>query len=203
MSAKTGLDLELLQLAPLAPAGYFVGLHIRFTSPLMTLTTYPKAWIDHYTAQAYALRDPIVAWGFSTTGATRWSDIEIPDTFKILTQGAEYGLRHGVSVSVGTMDSRTIGSVARADRSYTDDEMVEIEALIQRLHRLAEPPDSLTKAQKEALRLIGEGLRHSEAAQRLGISESALKLRLTTARNKLLARTTAEALQRARQFNLL
>ncbi len=203
MAAKLGIDLELYNLGLLAPAGYYLGLHIRFTSPLLTLANYPKEWMDHYTREAYALRDPIVAWGFSTTGASRWSDLEVPDPFNIMGQAKEYGLVYGVSVAVGELNSRTIGSAARSDRQYTDNEMKEIERIVQRLHKIAEPPESLTPAQAEALRLVGEGLRHSEAAKRIGISESALKARLTTARNKLMARTTAEALQRARQYNLI
>ena len=203
MSSKSGLDLDLHALSLLSPAGYFVGLHIRFTSPLMTFQTYPQAWMDHYTAQAYALRDPIVAWGFSTEGAARWSEINIPDPFHILEEGASFGLRYGVSVSVGSVASRTIGSVARADREYRDDEISEISHIIRRLHQLTEPPDSLTKAQVEALRLIAEGDRHAAAAAKLNISESALKARLTAARTKLLARTTAEAIQRAKDYRLL
>ena len=40
-----GIDKGLKQLAKLAPSGYFVGLHIRFTSPLMTFQTYPQGHI--------------------------------------------------------------------------------------------------------------------------------------------------------------
>lgn len=203
MSIKSGLDLDLHELSLLAPSGYFVGLHIRFTSPMMTLQTYPTAWTDHYTAQAYALRDPIVAWGFSTEGSCRWSSLNIPDPFEIMAQAADHGLVYGVTVACGEIRSRTIGSVSRADREFTDSEISEVSSIIRRLHRKTEPPDSLTQAQIEALRLIAEGDRHAAAAAKLNISESALKARLTAARTKLLARTTAEAIQRAKDYRLL
>lgn len=203
MSTKPGLDPEVHRLARHAPSGYFVGLHIRFTSPLMTLQTYPPAWTDHYTRNGYALRDPIIAWGFSFEGARRWSEIDIPDPFNILGQAKEFGLAYGVSVSVGPLTSRTIGSVARSDREYTDSEIDEVSAIIRRLHGLSQPPDRLTQAQVEALRLIAEGDRHAAAAAKLNISESALKARLTAARDKLMARTTAEAIQRAKDYGLL
>jgi LuxR family transcriptional regulator len=61
----------------------------------------------------------------------------------------------------------------------------------------------LTKAQVEALRCIAQGDRHAAAAAKLGISESALKARLTAARHNLMARTTAEAIQRAKDYRLL
>lgn len=203
MSSRTGLELQEYELSKYAPVGYFVGLHTRFTSPLLLLSTYPTDWVDHYTNQAYAMRDPIVAWGFSTTGTCRWSELNVPDTFGILAEAREFGLTYGVSVACGEISSRTIGSVVRADREYTDEEINEISRIVNNLHEITEPPDSLTKAQVEALRLIAEGYRHTAAAAKLNISESALKARLTSARNKLLARTTAEAIQRAKEYRLM
>lgn len=71
MFEKLKFDKLLLELGGLAPKGYFVGLHIRFTSPLLTFQTYDQAWTDHYTDHGYVLRDPMTAWGFSTTGSIR------------------------------------------------------------------------------------------------------------------------------------
>lgn len=203
MSGTYGIDLELRQLLNLSPAGYFLGLHIRFTSPLMSFQTYDQAWTDHYTENGYAMRDPIIAWGFSTNGVTRWSEIAFPDTFGILKEAASYGLVYGVAVSAGPVSSRTIGGCARSDREFTDAEVGRIEAIVTRLHAITEPPESLTEAQIEALRLIAAGDRHTAAAAKLGISESALKARLNSARIRLLARTTAEAIQRAKDYRLM
>ncbi len=203
MSTKTGVDLELFKLSLLSPEGYFLGLHIRFASPLMQFSTYNQEWLDHYTEQAYALRDPTIAWGFSVEGASRWSDFEVPDTFGVLEDARGFGLLYGLTVSCGAVSSRTISSFARADREFSDREIDEIETIVLRLHDITEPPDSLTKAQVDALRCIADGDRHAAAASKLGISESALKARLTAARQKLLARTTAEAIQRAKDYKLL
>ena len=198
-----GIDKGLKQLAKLAPSGYFVGFHIRFTSPLMTFQTYPQAWTDHYTVNGYAMRDPIIAWGFSELGATRWSEITFPDTFGILAEGARHGLVYGVAVSCGPVTSRTISGLARADREFLDDEVQLAKQIITELHDLTLPPDQLTDAQAEALRLIAAGHRHAAAAAKLGISESALKVRLNSARTRLMARTTAEAIQRAKDYRLI
>ncbi|ATI42917.1 LuxR family transcriptional regulator [Pacificitalea manganoxidans] len=203
MLDKSGIEAQLAQLAELSPKGYFVGLHIRFAAPLYTFQTYDQAWINHYTAQAYAMRDPMIAWGFSMEGATRWSELEIPDPFGIMDEAAKFGLRFGASVSCGPISSRTIAGIARADREYEEDEIATAIAIIRRLHDITEPPDSLTQAQIDALRLIAAGDRHAAAAAKLNISESALKARLTAARQRLLARTTAEALQRAKEYRLL
>ena len=65
-----------------------------------------------------------------------------------------------------------------------------------RLHHEAKPPDDLTKAQIEALRAIAQGDRHAAAAEKLGISESASRRGCKSARVRLEARTTSEAIQR-------
>jgi LuxR family transcriptional regulator len=149
------------------------------------------------------LRDPMVAWGFSTTGTIRWSDPNLPDPFFLFREAAEFGLRHGCTVACGPIKSRTIASFARPDREFEDAEIGALESVVQRMHDMTEPPEELTKAQAEALRCIAGGDRHSAAAERLGISESALKARITSARIRLMARTTAEAIQRAKDYRLI
>ncbi|ALG89181.1 MAG: LuxR family transcriptional regulator [Confluentimicrobium sp.] len=203
MFEKSVFDRELQTLDALAPMGYFLGLHIRFTAPLMTLQTYDQAWMDHYTENGYVLRDPMTAWGFSATGSTRWSSENVPDPFGIFQQAAKFGLRYGATISCGPISSRTIASVGRADREFFDAEIEQIEALVHRLHDMTEPPQELTKAQIEALKCIADGDRHAAAAAKLGISESALKARLSSARLRLMSRTTAEAIQRAKDYRLL
>lgn len=203
MSEAFELNRLLRLLGTLAPEGYAVGLHIRFAAPLITSHTYPEEWLRIYTSRAYALRDPLVFWGLSCEGSTRWSEIKLPDPFGIFDQAAEFGLRFGCGISCGPLTSRSIVGVARADREFHNEEIARIEALVWRMHDLSEPPKELTKAQVEALKCIADGDRHMAAAARLGISESALKARLSSARERLLARTTSEAIQRAKDYRLL
>lgn len=203
MFERATIERELRILDDLAPAGYFVGLHIRFAAPLITFQTYDSAWVDRYTEQAYAMRDPMTAWGFSTEGAARWSEIDIPDPFGIMKEAAEYGLRYGLQISCGPISSRTIAALAHGEREFTDSERDKAVRAVERMHELTEPPERLTRAQVEALRLVAAGDRHAAAAAKLGISESALKARLTSARQRLMARTTAEAIQRAKNARLL
>lgn len=203
MASRVGVDAELIYLGHLAPAGFFIGLHIRFTSPLFTFQTYDQRWIDHYTENGYVLRDPMTAWGFAKTGWIRWSDPALPDPFGLFREAATYGLNYGCTVACGPIKSRSIASFARSDREFRDDEIASIEARVLRLHQLTEPPEALTEAQAEALRCIAGGDRFAAAAEKLGISESALKARITSARQRLMARTTAEAIQRAKDSRLI
>lgn len=197
------MDLTLHKLGLAATAGYFLGLHIRFTAPLITFQTYDQRWIDHYMDNGYILRDPMMAWGFSTNGFIRWSDPSLLDPFGVYKEAADYGLAYGVSVSHGPIKSRSIASFARPDREFEDHEIAFFVASVQSLHALSEPPEELTRAQVEALKCIAGGDRFAAAAEKLGISESALKARITSARIRLMARTTAEAIQRAKDYRLI
>ena len=198
-----GLDANFDALSRLSPAGFSAGLHIRFASPLIYVRTYDEAWLKIYDENAYALRDPLVFWGLGVKGTTRWSEIKLPDPFNILAQAASFGLTYGAVASCGPITSRTIVGIARSDREFTDDEIVEAGQIVAALHNTAEPPTELTRAQIEALRLLADGDRHTAAAAKLGISESAFKARLQSARSRLGARTTAQALKKAREYQLL
>ena len=193
----------LQRLDALAPAGYSVGLHIRFASPLYLRSTYPQDWQRLYDERSYATRDPLVFWGVGRSGSIRWSEIALPDPFGILGQAAEHGLTHGVVVSCGKVTTRSIVGAARSDREYTDAEIAEIEAVALGLHDAVEPPDDLTPDEIEALRLAGAGQGLTAAAAALGIAEGALAARLSSAQDALGATTTAEAVEMARGFRLL
>lgn len=203
MSKTPALDLLLHELSLLAPGGYAVGLHIRFVTPLIVVNTYPPKWQEVYTAKVYGLRDPTLAWGLSHVGVRRWSEIGLPDPFGIMREAAEHGLVYGMIGSVGPLSSRTIMGATRDDREYSDREMEDIYKIVQRMHDVSVPPTKLSKAQVAALKCIADGDRHAAAAAKLGISESAFKARLSSAREKLMARTTAEAIQRAKEYGLL
>lgn len=201
---RNQLKDELLdELGGLSPLGYDVSLHIRAAIPFATFQTYNAAWNQHYSQNTFRLRDPQMAWGISQTGAVRWSEIEIPDPFTIAQEARKFGLTYGIVISSGEISSRTIVRAARGDREYNDPEIAELSEVVLRLHNAWEPRANLTKAELEALTIIAAGERNAKAANTLGISESALKARLTTARKKLLARTTAQAVSSAAKIGLL
>ncbi|WP_289042694.1 autoinducer binding domain-containing protein [uncultured Aliiroseovarius sp.] len=203
MTENFGLDLGLAKLSDLSPNGFALGLHIRYASAHIMIQTYDPRWSQVYTEKGYMLADPMVFWGFGCEGTIRWSELDLPDRHGILDQAASFGLRFGAAVAHGPTSSRTIGGFARDDREFTDDEIAAIQTLVIELHDKSTPPEQLTAAQRMALRLIAKGSRHAQAASMLGISESAFKARLRAARERLFVRTTAEAIQRAQEYNLL
>ena len=193
------------RLGDLAPMGFAVGLHIRFAAPLITAHTYPEKWLRIYTENGYGLRDPLVGWGLSTTGSARWSEIMqvLPDPFGVWRQAEEHGLKFGAGISTGPISSRSIVGIGRRDREFSNEEIRQASELVATMHEVAQPPTELTKAQCEALQCIADGDRLAAAAFRLGISESAIKARLASAKQRLDVRTLPEAIQRAKEFRLI
>jgi LuxR family transcriptional regulator len=203
MSERKAVTVLLDQLDQLAPMGYTVGLHIRFATPLIYRSSYPEAWTEHYNSHSYYLRDPLVFWGVGVEGTTRWSSIPLPDPFGVMKKAAAHGLNYGAVSSYGPITSRSIVGISRSDREFTDGELSTLRELTVQLHIAAKPPSDLTKAQIEALQCVANGDRHTAAADKLGITESAFKARLQSARVRLEARTTSEAIRKAREYRLL
>ena len=191
------------ELSDVAPAGYAVALRIRFAAPLYLRSAYPEGWQEIYTTSNFQFRDPVLFWGVGNAGARRWSEIPLPDPFKVFEQARDWGLSFGVVASAGKITVRSVTGAARSDREFTDDEMERVANINQRLHDLSRLPEDLTKAMIEALHLVRDGYRQSTAALELGISESAFKARLTSARLRLDARTTAEAVRKAQERGLI
>ena len=203
MTERRSVTVLLEKLNELAPIGYTVGLHIRYATPLIYKSSYPSEWVDHYNSHSYYLRDPLVFGGVGIEGTTRWSSIPLPDPFGVMKKAANHGLKFGAVSSFGPITSRSIVGVARGDREFSDDELLRLKDITIQLHLEAKPPSDLTRPQIEALKCIANGDRHTAAAAKLGISESALKARLQSARLRLEARTTSEAIRKAREYRLL
>jgi LuxR family transcriptional regulator len=81
--------------------------------------------------------------------------------------------------------------------------MALLSAHLRARHDALAPPDNVTPAEIEALRLIKAGQRLKQIAWQLGVTEGAVKQRLKNARQKLEAKTGAEAISRATAFGLI
>ena len=200
---KRALDRLFSELSELAPRGFGAGLHIRHSTPLIYRSTYPSTWVEVYNSQSYYLRDPVVFWGFSVEATLRWSEINLPDPFGIMSKAALHGLKYGAACAHGPVSSRSIIGIARSDREFDAAELSAFEDLTRALHSATAPRSNLTRAQREALLCVASGDRYAEAAAKIGITESAFKARLQLARQRLGARTTTEAVRLAREHRWL
>lgn len=197
------IDNELARVSQVATAGYFLALRNRGTSPLMAFQTYPQAWIDEYTDNAYVLRDPITTWALTVGGTIRWSSPFLPDPFRIFRKAAAHGLKYGASIALGPVGALTICSVARGDRELTDDEIALLHGIVSGLHAMVDLPRELTAAQREILATMADRLSVAKAAQRLGVSDAVVRARTRQVCAALFAQTPEVAVQRAKDYKLL
>ncbi len=194
------------EFSQIAPAGYYIALRVGFAFPIAETNALPDAWIDRYTQAGFMLFDPVMQWLYSHAGATRWSAITLPDPLGVLAEAAGHGLVYGAAIScasTGTEGQRSFGSFARADREFTDEEIVRLGQKLRRLHEAMAPPTNLTEAELEALGMVREGLLLKEIAGRLGVSEGAIKQRLKNAKLKLGARTISQGVSIAVGYGLI
>lgn len=133
-------------------AGFAVGLHLTFTTPRYMLQTYPAAWRSHYAREGLLLIDPTVHWGLANTGWTRWSALPVPPQRNILAEATAHGMPYGITVATLARGSRSIASLARADREFTGPEAEGVRGLVDELHdqtfsihTLPAPVDSLLR----------------------------------------------------------
>jgi len=197
--------IEQYDFAGLAPAGFYIAIRVGFVFPEFEYNALPLAWVHTYTRGGLIMGDPVMRWVYMNNGMIRWSEVGFDDDQGILVQAAEFGLRFGVAVSISgdTADGlRSFASFCRSDREFTDDEMAQLSAKFHQLHEDQSPPDDLTDAEITALSYLNDGMLIKEVAFQIGISEGAVKQRIRGAREKLKARTTAQAVSKARGFGL-
>ncbi len=122
------------QIQALAPAGFAIAMHLRFTAANYMFETYPAAWLEEYAQNGFLMRDPTIRWGSNHQGTIAWSELAADDDAGLFARAAEHGLRHGLTVSLQRGGSRSIGGLARADRPFTAEEHAALEARMSELH---------------------------------------------------------------------
>lgn len=204
--AARARDPLALDVGAVAQAGHYLALRLGFAFPVEEVNKLPERWVEEYTRNGYAPFDPLIRWVYSATGVCRWSAVAQPDLRGVLARARAHGLPFGAVVSVIDPDpgaQRSFGTFAHPDREFTDEEMEQLGLYVQARHDAMRPPQNITDAEIEALRLIKNGQRLKQIAYQLGVTEGAVKQRLKNARIKLNAKTGAEAISRAASFGLI
>ena len=162
--ANIGRVKSLLeQVENLSPSGFAIAFHIRLTSPDFLFQTYPKDWIDIYSEKGYVMVDPIVRWGFTQTGAIRWSGLGDLDDQNILKQSLAYGMAYGVAIATETEGSRSVAGFARKDREYTDDEINVLTQHVQDLHEQTASRTGMDETLRNELHDLSVNMTHTAA----------------------------------------
>jgi LuxR family transcriptional regulator len=194
-------SLETLQ--EIAPDGYAVALHIRFARPTFMRSTFPDAWQAEYEQRGLAMRDPMLSWAITRSGATRWSEVSVPDPFRVMEAATAHGLRFGATASHGGLGRRSVAGVTSREREFTDTEIGTVARIVRVLHETLERPARLDGEERQTLKLSADGLTEAEAADRLGIEPAAYRARLSAACETLEADDVDDAVEIARDFRLI
>ena len=160
MSNRASIAALLQELDRRSPAGFAIALHIRFTTPTYLFQTYPKDWMDYYSAAGLVMHDPTVHWGFHNLGYISWTELEKIDPQGVLEKARGFGIMNGVAIAVLLERSRSIASFARADREYEEAEMQELEDLLARLHHATLHLGPLSASDQQALTELSIKLTH-------------------------------------------
>lgn len=134
MDSSTGIREGLSDLIGLAPSGFAMALHVKFTTPTYLFQTYPKGWIDYYSNNGLVMRDPTVAWGFDNVGVIRWQELANEDTAGIIPEASKYGMKFGFTYALERSESRSLTSFTSQISDFTDAQIVDICAIVDRMH---------------------------------------------------------------------
>jgi LuxR family transcriptional regulator, quorum-sensing system regulator CinR len=180
--------------------------------------TYPASWIKRYLQMGYVDVDPVIREGFLRSLPFDWSELKITSAAEaaFLSDALAHGVGpHGLSIPVVSKHGhRALFSVSfsRSEQEWKDFKRTTQPAVVQianRVHRqviseiFGEDRPHLTARELECLRWIGLGKDTSEIAIILDISPHTARDYLKSARFKLDAVTSAQAVAKAAKLGLL
>jgi LuxR family transcriptional regulator, quorum-sensing system regulator SdiA len=172
MTQGETINAELQRLVAVSGWCYAIGLRIRFNHPTLLYQTYPEAWITHYARNGLLFFDPAVRWGMTQTGICDWADLAAEDTAGVLQTAAEFGLVHGIVISVGDEATRSLGFFAHSRRALDDDERRLAQGVVTRLHDLTEGVADLAPDEIAPLQALNDHLRPPPAAAATGPAQA-------------------------------
>ncbi len=185
-----------LDFGDIAPAGYYVAVRVGFAFPIAEHNHLPPSWVREYTVSGLIVHDPAMSWAYKNCGVARLSELVEHDVQGVLELAKNHGLNFGAVASwtdEGDAGQRTFGFFCRGDREFHEAELERLDRSVVSIHEMHARPRTLTPAELETLSLVKNGVLMKEMAFRLGISESAIKQRLKSARTKLNAKTGSQA----------
>ncbi|MCF1710527.1 autoinducer binding domain-containing protein [Tabrizicola sp. J26] len=157
------INHQLQRLVETCDWRFAVGLRVRFNHPTLLYQTYPAAWVEFYAQNGLLFFDPTVRWAMTHTGTITWAELEPGDTAGVFRQAREYGLAHGIAVSVGDGPMRSMGFFTHANRPITKEETAVALDVVKTLHDLTDGVPDLPAERIAALQALGDGLSQDSA----------------------------------------
>lgn len=182
--------------------------------------TYPEAWKQHYVAEGLHMVDPTLHRAARSIAPVDWRRLERDANFdRIFRDAHDFGIGHrGITIPVrGPFGETGMLSLTR-DCSAAEWEahvaplMGELQTAAVQLHDSVMRSDVLSRAlrhpalssrETEILQWIAAGKSQQDVADILAISHRTVEVHLRSAREKLSALTTAQAVGRAIALGLV
>lgn len=187
----------------------------------LLVLTYPEQWIETYIRKNYFTIDPVVNAGRSGFLPFDWSslDLKSPSTAAFFREAESFEIgRHGLTITVrGPRGERSLFTItsnltsgkwaALRDRRMGDFQVIAAylheQAMILSGVRGGGGVPRLSRRETQCLQLLARGLLPKQMAAHLEISESAVRLYLSSGRRKLHVATTNQAIAKAISLELI
>ncbi|MCC5964280.1 MAG: LuxR family transcriptional regulator [Rhodobacteraceae bacterium] len=181
---------------------------------LVGLTTYPEGWRAHYLSQGHHMRDPTLTRAVHAVAPVDWSRLRNMDGYaEVFRDASDFAIpQTGLSVPIrGAFGDRGVLTLARrcSDVEWAAQKreiMQQVQLMAAQLHddvlrsgqvlqRIRQP--TLSDREKEILQWTAAGKSQQDIADILNLSSRTVEVHLRSARAKLGALNTAQAVGRA------
>lgn len=191
--------------------GYFVGTlpnvggQLRYGGRMVAAMSYPAKWMERYVDANFTETDPVLVEARARFDPVDWSELDWNESNRhgFMDEAVEFGLgNQGYSVPVrGPSGQFALFNINKtcsentwakflADHKtdmlllahYTHQQVLKI-AGQEHMHQTR----PLSNRERDAVRLIADGLSRGQAAEKLGISENTFRVYIDSARHKLCA----------------
>lgn len=183
--------------------------------------TYESEWVDHYIDEQYQRVDPVVIGAMKRFHPIDWKQLDwsTPSRRNFLGEAADTGVgNQGYSVPIrgphGQFDLFSINNKSSDEEwtKFTNNNVRDMLLISHYVHLCAEEilgtlkeedTVELSPRERDVLTLLGLGMSRGQAAEKLHISEHTFRVYVDTARHKLGALNTTQAVAIAMSRGLI
>ena len=183
-------------------------IQTRRPDPFVLLNRWPSEWFERYTSKHYYRHDPVAQRCFGTVYPFTWDELPGPlrgskESRLAMSEAADFGLAKGLSVPMnGFSDFQAIATMAGAQVEISPEDRLQVQlasiyayGAADRAARINvdERGRRLTARERDVIRWVTEGKSYWEISEILGISKATVAFHAQHIREKMDARTIAQA----------
>lgn len=191
--------------ADLSENGFSIGVDFIGFEPNWVHAGYSEKWIEHYISKGYLQLDPTIKHSLEYPGHVTWTELKnrFPSN-PVLVDAERFGMSEGNTLSVFIDGSISI--VSCAGKPWNQSEVDLAMSLLSALHHIHKRPAKkpvLTPAILAVLKLMSDGLKDHEIAERLGVKKVTVSQRKQRAYELLECKTAAQTISKVVRLGLI